>query len=61
MRPPSTRGGPRATDQGARDVWCEVIGQAAIDDRVDISVANDESYWLAPRRCSDPSDVPSGY
>jgi hypothetical protein len=49
-----------ATDEDARDVWCEVIGQAAIDWHLQVGVQNDGNRWPAPTRCSDPSDVPLG-
>lgn len=47
-----------ASDQDARDVWCDVIGQAAIDWHVSVAVQTDTKWWDAPARCSDPLDVP---
>lgn len=49
-----------ATDEDARDVWCEVIGQTAIDWDLNVSVENGRKWWTSPARCSDPTDVPVG-
>lgn len=49
-----------ATDQDARDVWCDLIGQTAIDWNLDVSVQNGRTWWPAPKRCSDPADIPVG-
>jgi hypothetical protein len=48
-----------ATDQDARDVWCEVIGQTAIDWHLKVSVETRMRAWPAPAHCSDPSDIPA--
>jgi hypothetical protein len=51
---------PSATDQDARDVWCEVIGAAAIDWGLQVAVVDDDLWgWQAPSDWSDRSDVPS--
>lgn len=50
---------PTASDEEARRVWCEGVGQAAIDRGANVSVANDDEDGPPPDTCSDSRDLPT--
>lgn len=53
---------PEATDQNARDVWCEVILQTTEDREWGIDVyatrKRKTAWWSKPRDCADPEAIP---
>ncbi|MFN8622376.1 MAG: hypothetical protein U0869_16710 [Chloroflexota bacterium] len=53
---------PTASDQDARDVWCDVLAVAARKPDIQLGVSSTDDTgtrrWDRPRHCDDPEDVP---